>query len=169
MPGEAGREVGGRRWWGPAGGTVLAVVAVTGVVVVDPDEPPDARAGASLDSPERRQRLVDELLERRGAAFSAGDEAAWLADVDQRKPEMVEYERSRFRNLRGLRPSLFRLLPGGGYLGDGQREPARGHIYVRQMMRLPDDADGVVNLYTWSVTFRDGDVVVTAVRAYQRP
>ncbi|KHD76418.1 hypothetical protein MB27_17045 [Actinoplanes utahensis] len=164
------REVpAGRRWQGWAGGLALAVAAVIGFMAVDADEPSGARAGASPDSPERRQRLVDELLERRAAAFSAGDEAAWLADVDPRHPEIVAYERSRFRNLQGLRPSFFRLFPGGGYLGDGQSEPARGHVYVRQMMRLPDDTDGVVNIHTWSITFRDGEVVVTGIRAFQRP
>lgn len=137
---------------GPVCGTVVTIA----LLVAGP-----APRVAATEQPDHRAGLVEEMLRRRAAAFIAGDEAGWLADVDPAHPETVAYERSRFRQLRGTGPSFFRLLSAGT---DLDRE--RPEAYVRQVVRWPGEPRAGLNTHTWCVTFRDERVTVTAVRAY---
>nr|GID87617.1 hypothetical protein Ade03nite_65410 [Actinoplanes derwentensis] len=130
--------------------------------------PPAATAPAP---PGHHAELVVEMLRRRTVAFTSGDEAGWLTDVDPRHPETISYERSRFRQLRQTGPSFFRLFPAGEHTdrAHADRAHADREVYVRQVVGWPGRAKTALNTHTWCLTFRDGRVMITAVRAYLGP
>jgi hypothetical protein len=51
---------------------------------------------------------VDDMLDRRSRALMAGDEAKFLADLDQKQPELLQHERMVFANLHQFQFSDFR-------------------------------------------------------------
>src|SRR5215831_20543937 len=52
---------------------------------------------------------VDDMLDRRTQALRTGDEARFLADLDQKQPDLVQRERMLFANLRQFQFSEIRL------------------------------------------------------------
>lgn len=146
-----------QRWLESVAGAVLVAVTAAGASTAD-----DGTV-VGPDLTDQREQLVEDVLRRRTTAFLLGDETGWLADVDS---AAAGYERVRFRNLRQLRPTFFRLLTAGGDMVGTSPEPAGGQVHVRQVLRLPGERANVLNTHTWRITFRDGRAMITAVRAY---
>jgi hypothetical protein len=81
--------------------------------------------GAEPDAREdHTNRELQKLLDRRAAAVTSGDEAAFLADIDPNNAELLQHERMVFANLRELGFTDFRFIaeraePRPGTSGDG--------------------------------------------------
>ncbi|MFG1992315.1 hypothetical protein ACGFJ7_20280 [Actinoplanes sp. NPDC048988] len=153
-----------RRWIAPAAVAAVAV-AVAGVVVVSRpgDAAPEAVTATVAQSHEsdadRRLRLIDQMLARRAAAFKAGDEKAWLADIDPAATKAIAFERKRFANLRQFRFASFDLsLSNVTATAVFDEKP---DVVIDQISRLTADVDRSVIPYDWKLAFTGDTVTIT--------
>ena len=157
-----------RRWLVPVAVAVVAVVVAGIVIVLQPgseDAPTVAEqastaggAATLVEGPfTQRQRLTVEIAKRRTAALLAGDEAAWLTDIDPTATTVIASEKIRFANLRQLRLKYFDLLPRDYDKGVfAETRQANGRIVVEEIMQLPADAERSATIANWYIDF-DGD------------
>jgi hypothetical protein len=127
--------------------------------------------GAIPEGPDgHRIRLTAELARRRTAAFRAGDEAAWLADIDPAASRVIARERMRFANLRQFRFASIDWRPRDYSTGfSDERDLATGRVVVDQIMQLAQDVERSKNTVVWTLAFTGGRVVITAIDAATGP
>lgn len=169
-----------RKWWAMIAGIVLVVIGlITAVVVAEPAQTPEERRAALLADPgdvaefqarmnerqDRRKQMLQDLVQRRTAAMVAGDEAAWLADIDPARTYTVTRERMRFHNLRQLQPATFRILtfPNSTVSSYDKASPTDDDIHVRQVLKLGEDMQHSTQEFHWQVTVHDDRLVINSV------
>lgn len=96
------------------------------------------------------QAALGQLLARRAAALSSGDEQAWLADVNPADAGLIAAERFRFANLRQLPLASHRFLSASGMADRA------APVKVCLVMRLTIDDDQSVVYYTYTTGIIDG-------------
>lgn len=139
---------------------VPATVALTATAGCELSPIRHAEAEATRDAD--LSEALDEFLARRTAALDAGDEQAWLADLDPAGSELIAAERWRFANLRQLPLARQRLdgailrtrHDGTGYVGDAR---------VAFVMRLSIDDDLSVAYSTYTTALVDGTPRIVAI------
>lgn len=166
------------KWWAWAAGLTAVVGLITAVVVTsEPQQTPEERRAAVLaegpsklqiqwaEREKRRKQMLKELVQRRTAAMVAGDEAAWLADIDPARTETVARERMRFRNFRQLQPASFRIVTFESYsVGSYEKDsPTDADVYVKQVLRLKEDMQHSVQEFGWRLTIHDDRLVINSV------
>ncbi|WP_430787902.1 hypothetical protein [Actinoplanes sp. G11-F43] len=163
-----------RRWIGLVAAVAVAVAAgIAAVLTVDtesaPAGPSDAGSRASAiqerwaDLEKHRKQMLTDLVAKRSAALLAGDEAAWLADIDPARAETVAFERTRFQNLRQLNPAFYRIIDQSSLVGGHDPAPLQTTALVKQVLRLPEDVRNSHNEYQWELTVHDDRLVIGKV------
>lgn len=158
-----------RRRVGLIAGVVILVFAVlTSIIVVLMHAPAGAPAAApartaSYQPPQTVDQMAQAVADRRAAALRAGDEQAWLADLDPAAAELIAAEKWRFANLRQLAPPVF-------VLRSGRFDTARPQLlYVQQIMQLASDVQPTRNAFEWTMRYDGGRAVITKVTKFAEP
>lgn len=147
--------------------SVLLTTAGLAVAVAGCGEPERPRlrdeGGQSTGEPSRK--ALQALLDRRAEALRAGDEAAFLADLDQGDAKLVQGQKLLFANLRKLKLADFRYVTGQAIETPGGE--ARRFTPVQEVVQLSADAgpDGVApaSSHRYSLARRDGRLVITEI------
>lgn len=114
------------------------------------------------------------ILDRRAAAVEQGDEAAFLADLDQSNAELIERQKMVFSNLRQLEFDELRYVTNRVLVGLAQREADGAYVLspVIAITKLTADrsagAVAPAEAFQYKVALRDGSPVVTDIVAITR-
>ncbi|GAB2943806.1 hypothetical protein GCM10027280_35590 [Micromonospora polyrhachis] len=108
---------------------------------------------------------LQSLLNRRAEALQKGDEAAFLADLNQSDDKLVKQQKLLLENLRKFKLTTFRYIAGQTNVR------SEGEVYrfmpVHEVVQLTaDDGPGGVApaaSYRYSVVRRDGRLVITEI------
>ncbi len=146
---------------------VIAAVVVTGIVVVTRSGPsaPGVAATAiggagvttSMSLIEPDVDVVKALLQRRAHALLAGDEAAWLADIDPKATDLIAREKMRFANLRQLGLKTYDQIPYGLSTGSGP-------MPVGEVMQLNADVERSETVADWDMAYDGKRLQITGVQ-----
>lgn len=110
---------------------------------------------------------VDDMLDRRTEALRNGDEARFLADLDQKQPELIQHERMLYANLRQFQFSEIRLhqffTPDIAKPIDLQEGKAVSVGVVLSYRLAGIDTAGTQDGFGYTIVARNGRPVVTKI------
>ncbi|MGW0435150.1 hypothetical protein ACWDV4_21750 [Micromonospora sp. NPDC003197] len=144
-----------------------SLLLTTGLVAAGcgKQERPRLQDEGSQSTGEPTKQGLQALLNRRAEALQKGDEAAFLADLNQADDKLVKQQKLLFDNLRKFKLAAFRYTIGQSFL------MPEGEVYrfmpVHEVVQLTaDDGPGGVapaGSYRYSVVRRDGRLVITEI------
>lgn len=144
-------------------GLATAGLAVAGCGA---SERPTIQESNGPSSGEPTTRALQTMLDRRAEAMRAGDEAGFLADLDQGNSKLIAQQKMFFANLRQFKLSGFRYLTQAASPTRAENEAYR-FLPVHEVIKLNADAapGGVspAGSYRYSVAQRNGKLVIVEI------
>ncbi|MEH1127809.1 hypothetical protein [Micromonospora sp. CPCC 206061] len=129
-------------------------------------ERPTIQESRGPSSGEPTTRALQTMLDRRAKAMQAGDEAGFLADLDQGNSKLIAQQKMFFANLRQFKLSAFRYLTESASPTPAEDEAYR-FMPVHEVIQLNADAapGGVspAGSHRYSVAQRNGKLVIVEI------
>jgi hypothetical protein len=135
-----------------------------------PQRPTIQESGTTTPEEPTAQAL-HAILSRRAQALTAGDEKAFLADLDQSNRKLIEQQQLVFANLRQFKLKAFKYLSPEIVATNQDGDVYRFEPIHEVVQLTADDGPGGVSpagSFRYSVTRRDGKLLIVEILPYTR-
>jgi len=148
-------------------------VLVAGLALAGCGQPqrPTIQESGTTTPQEPTAQALHAILSRRAQALTAGDEKAFLADLDQSNRKLIEQQQLIFANLRQFKLKAFKYLSPEIVATNQDGDVYRFEPIHEVVQLTADDGPGGVSpasSFRYSVTRRDGKLLIVEILPYTR-